>query len=912
MGRAGHQMGACRPHAKGGRGSLVRLTVAAMITLLSALVGATEANSVAGNPRVRVAAQVDVPPGFTQTLLAGGLKNPTVFAFAPSGDVWIGQQGGAIVVFHNGTVQASPVVTLKVDGTVERGLLGLAFDPGFASNGFIYVSYVTSNDFTQVSRLTVVNGTASLASERILVRGNQSQGPNGPGNDLKVGPDGKLWWSVGDNPPAWSNAQTLTNVYGKIHRLNLDGTIPADNPFVNIPGAVPSIYAYGLRNPFRFTFLPSGSVMTTDTGSSYWEELNLVQPGGNYGWDFNEGNCFSCGSINPVYAYGHLPLDGAISAVAAYSGSTFPNQYDHVVFIGDYNRRDIEAVSFDPTYQTEISDSVFDTNAGTIADLQEGPDGNLYFVGIFEGKFWKISPSGPFAPTAAASAAPNAGTGPLNVQFSSAGSAEPYGRPVTYSWDFGDGTPADATASPSHLYLLNGTYTATLTVAHGAETATATTTVVVGRPPPSASIVSPAVNATYGGGDTVAFTGTATDSVDGTLPPSAYTWQVDFFSHGFAQPFTFHEVPGPFMGPVSGVTGGRFVVPTDPSNAPGTFYRVTLTVVDSGGISTVVTRDIRPELTSWTTNANVGGAAYVVDGTWHTASYTTQDVVGIRHVLTGVPDQTVASQRYRLAGWADGSALTDSFTSTASPVTHTAVYDAVQSGAPSPWRSADVGAPLLPGAADHSTATGTFYLDGAGADMFGKSDQFHYVSQALNGDGTIIARVRYQTESDPWTKAGVMIKQSTTSGSSYVAALVTPDVSPDTPNINGVNCVFPSTAPGAGCDAPLPPVVPPVGHGIRLEYNFNGSIAVAAPVAYASPNKWLKLQRAGNVFTSWYSNNGSTWTRIGATTLTMTGPVTIGLFVTSHNVRQPSSVAFDSIQLSGAVGHHGSGGLRQT
>ena len=92
--------------------------------------------------------------------------------------------------------------------------------------------------------------------------------------------------------------------------------------------------------------------------------------------------------------------------MAAYSGATFPQQYDHTVFFGDYNRGNIEAVSFDPGYQTETSDTVFDTKAGTIADLQEGPDGNLYFVSIFEGTFSEITAPGPFPPTAKSSAAP--------------------------------------------------------------------------------------------------------------------------------------------------------------------------------------------------------------------------------------------------------------------------------------------------------------------------------------------------------------------------------------------------------------------------------------------------------------------------------------------------------------------------
>ena len=167
-------------------------------------------------------------------------------------------------------------------------------------------------------------------------------------------------------------------------------------------GAVPYIYAYGLRNPWRFTFLPNGKAMTEDTGSSYWEDLNTLQPGGNYGWPVKEGYCGSCGFLNPAYEYGHYPVDSAASAIAAYSGSAFPNVYGNVVFVGDYVRRDIEAVSFDPTYRTEKSDTIFSNAAGTVADLVEGPDGNLYFASIFEGTISEISAPGPFPPIAAA------------------------------------------------------------------------------------------------------------------------------------------------------------------------------------------------------------------------------------------------------------------------------------------------------------------------------------------------------------------------------------------------------------------------------------------------------------------------------------------------------------------------------
>lgn len=882
--------GACR--------ALPLLSVAVIAIVVYGVGSAPVAAAVtAGGPGSQAAATPAppvLPPGFTQTLVAGGLKNPIEVTFDPGGEMWIATQPGGIYRMHGGSLQT--VATLPVDFVSELGLMGLTFDPNYAGNGYIYVSYVTTNAFSRLSRFTVVNGTAKMSSEKVLIEGDQKQTNFGPGEAVRIGPDGKLWWSVGSNPYPWGNGQALTNIYGKIIRLNLDGTVPADNPFVNVPGAAPGVYAWGLRNPWRSTFLPNGKMMVGNTGENTWEMLETIQPGANYGWPFYEGDCGSCGYANPAYAYGHLPTDGAVSAIAAYTGNTFPDAYSHVVFFGDFNRHDIEAVTFDPSYQTETSDTVFASNEGTVADLTEGPDGNLYFAGVFEGKVWKIAATGPFPPTAAASASPTGGSAPLNVQFSSAGSADAYGRPLTYSWDFGDGSPANRSANPTHTYTTNGTYTATLTVTSGTASARATAKVVAGRQPPAASVTAPAANATYSAGDTISFGGTATDAVDGNLPASAYTWQVDFHRNGVTHPTYLREVARPFFGPTSGVTRGSFTIPTDVSQVPDSFYRITLTVVNSAGVNTVVTRDIHPRLTSWTANSNRGGAGFFVDGVWETASTTVQDVVGVKHVLMGGPEQTIGSQTIRFNGWTDGSGLKDRFTSTTSAATYTANYESTSQTMPAPWQSAEVGGPLVPGGADYAATTQSFYIDGTGSDVGGTGEQFHYVYQTLNGDGTIVARVRYQTESHPWAKAGVMIKQSLSAGSPYVAALVTPDVSPNLPNLNGINCM------PNGCEGWLPPVEPAVGHGMRMQWSSGTSSITTAVPGFTDPNKWLKLQRTGNTFASWYSTDGVKWSFIGSTTVSMSGPVTIGLFSLSHAVHWFSSAAIDHVQVTSSGG----------
>ena len=176
---------------------------------------------------------------------------------------------------------------------------------------------------------------------------------------------------------------------------------------------------------------------------------------------------------------------------------------------------------------------------------------------------------------------------------------------------------------------------------------------------------------------------------------------------------------------------------------------------------------------------------------------------------------------------------------------------------PSPWADSDVGSPALAGSASY--ATGVFTVNGGGSDIWGSTDQFNYVSQPLTGNGTIVARVTSQSNTDPWAKAGVMIKQSTTSNSPYALLAVTP------------------------------------GNGIRFQYGFNTDVAGGS---YTFPNAWLKLTRSGNTITAYSSADGTTWTQVGTTTISMTNPVTIGLFTCAHNSGALTTATFDNVSVT--------------
>src|SRR5438128_4845219 len=230
------------------------------------------------------AAAATLPQGFSETMVSGGLSSPTAMDFAPDGRLLVCLQAGQLRVIKNGSLLATPFLTVTVDSSGERGLLGVAFDPNFATNNFIYVYYTVpgSPAHNRVSRFTANGDTAVAGSEFILLNlNNLSAATNHNGGAIHFGPDGKLYIAVGENANP-SNAQTLSNLLGKVLRINSDSSIPTDNPFFNTAGARQEICALGLRNPFTFAFQPGTVRMfINDVGQNTCEELNDGVAGSN-------------------------------------------------------------------------------------------------------------------------------------------------------------------------------------------------------------------------------------------------------------------------------------------------------------------------------------------------------------------------------------------------------------------------------------------------------------------------------------------------------------------------------------------------------------------------------------------------------------------------------------------------------
>jgi glucose/arabinose dehydrogenase len=306
--------------------------------------------------------------------------------FAPDGRLFVCLQTGQLRVIKNGALLPTPFVSLSVDSSGERGLLGVAFDPNFGSNHFVYLYYTTSVApiHNRISRFTANGDVAVAGSETVLVDlDNLSSAINHNGGAIHFGPDGKLYAGVGENATS-SNAQTLANRLGKILRYNSDGTIPTDNPFFNTTtGANRAIWALGLRNPFTFGFQPgTGRMFINDVGQDTWEEINDGIAGSNYGWPTCEGACSPTNANfrDPLFQYGHGSggtTGCAIVGSAFYNPplNQFPASYFGKYFFGDLCSGWIRL--FDPS--TGMA-SGFATGISTLVDLQIGPDGCLYYL----------------------------------------------------------------------------------------------------------------------------------------------------------------------------------------------------------------------------------------------------------------------------------------------------------------------------------------------------------------------------------------------------------------------------------------------------------------------------------------------------------------------------------------------------
>jgi|JI10StandDraft_1071094.scaffolds.fasta_scaffold06130_12 glucose/arabinose dehydrogenase len=379
--------------------------------------------------------------GFERVPVVSGISSPTVMAFAPDSRIFVAQQNGALRVVKNGALLTTPFITLSsVSSLGERGLIGVALDPEFSTNGYVYLYYTTNVApiHNRIVRYTANGDVALAGSEQpILELDNLSGATNHNGGALAFGLDGKLYVAVGDNANN-AHPQNLDTYHGKLLRINKDGSAPTDNPFYSEAASQQRkrVWSYGLRNPYTFSIQPvTGRIFVNDVGQSSAEEINDATTGGkNFGWPDAEGNSTNAAYANPVYAYLH---SGPQPTGCAITGGTFFNPQATTypaTYVGKYFFQDFCSPHW--IYSLDLSATptatLFGSNVGNSSvAITTGPDGNLYYLSRGAGTLYKIIYNTPAAPVITEQPQPATVSSGTSVSFSVSASGT---QPFSYQW----------------------------------------------------------------------------------------------------------------------------------------------------------------------------------------------------------------------------------------------------------------------------------------------------------------------------------------------------------------------------------------------------------------------------------------------------------------------------------------------
>jgi glucose/arabinose dehydrogenase len=527
------------------------------------------------------------------------------------------------------------------------------------------------------------------------------------------GQDGSPRNPCGDPPGGRGGAMTLPTAEGGALRsqdmrttgdpAGLDGTILRVNPDTgaamagNPNSASPDpnarrIVAYGLRNPFRFAVRPgTNEIWTGDVGWGSWEEINRIpNPTAtvrNFGWPCYEGTgrmssydtlnlnvcetLYSQGAVAhtaPYYTYHHsanvVPGEACGTGSSSISGvaftpasSSFPPEYDGALFFADYSRACIWAMLRGSDGLPDPANrQTFVANAATPVELQFGPGGDLYYADIVGGTIRRIrSTTTNRAPVARATATPSTGNVPLIVAFNGSASSDPEGQAITYAWDLdGDGAFDDGTSPTANwTYTVESTYTARLRVRDpGGLTDTVNLPITAGAPPvPVITISAPAPGMTWKVGDTIAFSGSATDHAGAAIPPSGLTWDVQL-QHCDRLTGSCHSHPTQSF---VGVASGSFPAP---DHEYPSYLEVELTARDSHGLTGTAVRRLNPRTARLTLASQPAGAALTFGFETAAAPFTREVIVGSSNSIGADSPQTLGGFPHRFSAWSNGGART--------------------------------------------------------------------------------------------------------------------------------------------------------------------------------------------------------------------------------------------------------------
>jgi glucose/arabinose dehydrogenase len=752
-------------------GVWIVLAAVVLAAIVVALLTPLQANAVA-----------TLPSRFQERVVFGNLSKPTNVEFSKDGRIFVAEKSGKIKVFDNlkdTTPTTFANLSIKVHNYWDRGLLGLALDPNFPTNPYVYVLYTydapiggsaprwgddcptppgpTTDGCVvsgRLSRLTADPTTNTMTgTEKVLIENWCQQYPSHSLGSLAFGSDGALYVSGGDgasfgfadygqgggssgsptpknpcgDPPGGVGA-TLTpptaqggalrsqdlrttgdpvGLNGSVLRVDpATGSALPNNPLYGrkSPNAR-RIIAYGLRNPFRFTMRPgTNEVWIGDAGWRKWEEINrIANPTDstveNFGWPCYEGNGRQPGyeeaNLNicenlyaqakatkgPYFTYsrdakvvpGETCAKGSssVTGLAFYKRGPYPDAYDGALFFADYSRRCIWVMKKgtnglpDPAKR-----STFVAGAARPVDLQIGPNGDLFYVDLSGGTVRRIQY---FAlnqpPIARATANPTNGPAPLTVNFDGTSSSDPERGSLTFAWDLdGDGAFDDSTSKrPTYTYTTGGAYQVRLKV-----TDTKGASDILDQPreisvgPPSATIDSPLSTTTWKVGDTIFFSGSATDQQDGRLAASKLSWSL-IMHHCFSTNSCHEHLVQEFSGAPSGSFGA-------PDHEYPSYLELRLTATDSDGLTDTKSVRLDPKTVDLSFRSAPTGLQLTVGSASTRTPFTRTVIVGSNNSISASSPQTLAGITYSFASWSDGGAQSHNIVASETAATYKVTY----------------------------------------------------------------------------------------------------------------------------------------------------------------------------------------------------------------------------------------------
>ncbi len=608
--------------------------------------------------------QGQLPEGFVQERIAEGL-DPTGMDLAPDGRIFITEKNGRVLLVRDDALLDIPFLAIDVDNENERGLQSIVLDPDFEFNNFVYVFYtVPGAGKNRISRFTANGDVVLGGSEQVLFELDPLFGTVHNGGGMHISPEGKLLISVGDGGNGGQSGD-LDFMAGKFLRLNLDGTIPEDNPFYNeLSGKSRAIYAYGFRNSYGWSIDPvSGMILANDVGSDKWEEINEIQPGKFYGWGDIEGPVEGAPPTenyqDPLYAYGRTQ-GCAVTVSTFYRGpeTGFPERYRGKYFFGDYCEGTIWVLNpasgeIEETFMTDLDRPIVATVAA---------DGSMYYLirrgrrdgsiedntGTSQGELWRIRYVGDGKPFIGKQ--PQDQLVPIgeDVTFSVQVSGTP---PFSIQWWINDsllvnGTDPSITLAEVSNSLDQVQIYCIVSNASGQVTSDTAVLSVTQNRRPVPTITFPETGSTYQAGDVIYFEGTASDQEEGILPPDRLGWRIDFHHNDHTHPA---------MSYLPGISSGFYEVPTIGEIDTNVWYRVYFNAEDQDGLQATAYTDVFPEKTSYSLQTQPSGLNLVIDGQLKQEPQQVGSVLGVVRSVSAPAFQFRGDTTYFFDQWENGS-----------------------------------------------------------------------------------------------------------------------------------------------------------------------------------------------------------------------------------------------------------------